>query len=173
MRFEQIVLILAGLAIICSFFLPAFNIPGELLDRDRDLSISGYQFAQSILDNFDVIEYDGGKPLEKFVGEMWGSMNDFKDMGLAIGLMFILGLPVYFVLYGLGYMIRGLRGKQYGKGIFFTILTMGAGYLVFRLIGMDQGVSMNFFKVVDLGYWVAFGGMIVAAFSLFFEKKAK
>ena len=101
---------------------------------------------------------------------MWNSAQNFQGLALVVGLIFILSGPIWFGFHGLGYVIRGLRGKQYGRGIFFTLFFMGIGWLVFYLMGKEFEESMGFFQLVGPGFWVAFGGMLVAAFSLLFER---
>lgn len=176
MRFEQFILILAALAIFAGFFLPTVSLPGELVDKGGEtISVSGWNLAQSALDQLDVMPQgsEDGTALQAFLEDQWQQMEDFQGMGIIVGFLFVLCLPVFFVLHAVGYLFRGLAGKQYGRGIFFALLTMGLAWVAFRLMGNMVGTPLNFFRTADLGYWLGFGGMIGAAFSLFFESKSR
>ena len=114
------------------------------------------------------------------MGELWSNTADGKDLALVVGFILVMSGPLYFLSYSIGYLIRGLRGKQYQRGIFFTIVYIGVAWLVFyllgqqnsgKLFGLETGIPFNFFKMAGIGCWLAIGSMVAAAFSLFFAKK--
>lgn len=181
MKLDRIVLVLAGLGGIAAFFLPFFHFKASVLGLNvADFNMSGFDYVAALLNNFDVISYPEGKKILRFVGELWSNTSDGQDLALMIGFLLILSGPIYFLTYSLGYVIQGIRGKQYQKGIFFTIIYVGVAWLVFylmgqqnsgQLFGLETGIPFNFFKMAGIGCWVAIGSMLAAAFSLFFAKK--
>ncbi len=171
MKFEQIVLTLSGIAILAALFLPYIELSASITGEEQALQLTGVGFVQALLDQFGVISHDGGEALMDIVAEKWGQAEDFRGLGLVIGLLLVLAGPVWFGLYALGYILRGLQGKQYGRGIFFAMVFLGFSWLIFWLWGNATGISLNFFHQALWGFWIGFGGMILAALSLFFEKK--
>lgn len=172
MRFEQIALLLGGLAIIGACFLPFIELSGEMLGPGANSTkVSGMSVVQAILDKTGVQSYSEGQDLMNFFQSKWSDPNtSIQQKGLLGGIWIILFGPLFFALHALGYIFKGLRGKQYSRGIFFTLLFVGLGWLIFWLFGKEDGQSYNFFSTVQTGFWVAIGGMLLAAFSLFFEK---
>jgi len=171
MKLEQIILTISGIAILAALFLPFIALPASMTGEEQSLQLTGLGFVQTLLDQFDLTSYDDGEALMGMVSEKWEQAEDFRGLGLVIGLLLVLAGPVWFGLHALGYILRGLRGKQYGRGIFFAILFLVFSWLVFWLWGNATGIALNFFNQALMGFWIGFGGMILAAFSLFFEKK--
>lgn len=171
MKIEKVVLLIGGLACIAGFFLPYLSMGNQ--------SISGFGETMTVLDYFDLVEYKNGDwALELFTNNL-ESIADVQGYGLLAMLAIVLLGPLIFALYGLSYVIKALAKKQYSRGVFVNLLFMGFAWLTFYLLqehnsvnvlGMDLGAKLNFFKMAGLGYWVAFSGMMVAAFSLFFGK---
>jgi hypothetical protein len=164
---ERLMLILSGLIGIGSFFLPYFFFKGLL----TDFGISGYNLVEAGLSVTDVMASDGGKKLWDAITLLWENTASFKDMMAFAAILLILLTPVYFGFHFLAYLIRGLFGRHYKRGIFFALIHMGLCWLVLYLIGKDNGADLNFFRMAGVGYWIGFGAMILAAFSSFFEKE--
>ncbi len=171
MKIEKVVLLIGGLACIAGFFLPYLNFGGQ--------SISGFGETMTILDYFNLVEYQNGEwALELFSNNL-DTIAGIQGYGLLIMLAIVLVGPLFFTIYGLSYIIKALAGKQYKRGVFVNLLFMGFAWLTFFLfqeqnsvnvLGMDLGANLNFFKMAGIGYWVMFSGMMIAAFSLFFGK---
>lgn len=171
MKLEKVVLLIGGLACVAGFFLPYLTLAGQ--------SVSGYGETMTLLDYFDVVEYKNGEwAIDLFTNNL-DNLGGVKEYGVTAMIAIVLLGPFIFALYGLSYIIKALARKQYKRGVFVNLLFMGFAWLTFFLIqeqstvsvlGMDIGAKLNFFKMAGLGYWVAFSGMMVAAFSLFFGK---
>ncbi|MFK7971595.1 MAG: hypothetical protein AB8F95_14615 [Bacteroidia bacterium] len=163
MTLERLVLILGGLLCIGGFFLPYIDVSLATVSG-FDMTMAGVEAAQ------DMDAPPG--PVMRTLGEEWAAAENFADLGKIFGaIIFVLG-PFFFAIYGLSYLFKGLTGKAYKRGIFFTILfTLGA-WIFFYFVGPELGMlwGKNVFKLVGLGFWLSFAGMWVAAFSLFFSK---
>lgn len=171
MKPEKAILLLGGIACIGAFFLPYLHFGNQ--------SVSGYSLLMSTLDYFDLVDYKNADWAIDLFGKMFGQIAGPKGYGLLAMLVVVLLGPLMFALFGLTYAIKALAKKQYKRGIFINLLYMGFAWLTFYLIqeqntisvlGMDIGAKLNFFKMAGIGYWTAFAGMMVAAFSLFFGK---
>lgn len=172
MNLERIVLTLSGLAIVAAFFLPYMHIRLEVAEGVSigEVTVSGLSIVQTGLDAAGVLPDASAKTLVDFLGKAWNGTENMQEIGLVTGLMFVMAGPFIFLLYSLGYLFRGLAGRQYKRGIFFTIAYTGIAWLVCWLLGRELEMSLNFFRMAGLGFWLAFGGMFAAAFSLFFAK---
>ncbi len=170
MRLEQIILTLAGIAIIAALFLPYLTLQ---VAGQEVMTISGVSIAQSGLEKAEVIADLPGDSLVDFLWDTFNETTTTKERMSVIGLIFICLGPIIFALYALGYIFRGLRGKQYKRGIFFTLLFTAAAWLIFKFLGAQLGTEFSFFSMAGPGFWVAFGGMLAAAFSVFFERGAR
>ncbi|MDP5170702.1 MAG: hypothetical protein NWR72_10690 [Bacteroidia bacterium] len=171
MKLEKIVLLIGGLACVGAFFLPFITVASQ--------PISGYTEVMTTLDYFDVVEYKNSEWAIDLFKNGFGNFADLKGYGLLAMLVVVLLGPLIFGLYGLSYIIKALAKRQYKRGVFVNLLFMGFAWLTFYLIqeqntvnvlGMEIGATLNFFKMAGIGYWLAFGGMMAAAFSLFFGK---
>ncbi|RMG29465.1 MAG: hypothetical protein D6730_03915 [Bacteroidetes bacterium] len=162
---ERTLLSISGLAGIAAFFLPFFR-AGRFFS---DIALSGFSFVQAGLDAGGVGAYPAQKQAFMTFLESWQQASMLGMLKYA-ALAFVWLGPVFFVLYSLGHFFRGLAGRHYKRGIFFALLYMGAGYLVFRFLGPEMGLEYGFFDAVGPGFWVGFTAIIVAAFSAFFEK---
>ncbi|MEL6673974.1 MAG: hypothetical protein AAFR61_17355 [Bacteroidota bacterium] len=176
MKLDRIFLILSGLLCVAAAFFPFFH-SSYLLDGH--MSPSGYNYVMATLGQFGVVSFEQGTSLPDMIWNLFNSASQPMDYLMLAGLGLVLAGPVIFALYGLGYILRGLRGKQYRNGIFFAILFLGLSWatlyflspeMVSTLFGGDRDTPINFFGLAGLGYWMGFGGMIAAAFSLFFAK---
>ncbi|MEM6631290.1 MAG: hypothetical protein AAF694_16525 [Bacteroidota bacterium] len=173
MKLERIVLLLGGLTILGSFILPYFELDSSLTTGDSSLTLTGVDIFQTILNQFGAMDFPGGVPLIEFAAEKWNTAEGFEGLGLVAGLLAVMGIPLWFGSHALGYIFRALRGRQYSHGIFFSLLFLGFAWLMFYLWGGALGTSLNFFHMARIGFWVGFGGMLLAAFSLFFENAAR
>lgn len=183
MKLERIVLALGGLIGIAGFFLPFLHLDTAALGLAKgEVSMSGFSNVMSLLDNFDVLVFEGDQRWLQWSSELWSAASTPIDIGKAVGLSLILSLPLFLLLYSLGHLLRGLFGGQYKRGVMLNLLFMGVAWGVFYLISMDGSYTflgeeatspLNFFKIAGPGYWMAFAGIMVAGMSLFFEKKGK
>ena len=182
MKLEHIVLALGGILGITGFFFPYLHLDtAEIGLQMGEVSMSGYSYVRCFLDNFGLYEFDGDYRWLRFSVDLWAEANDPLGLGKAIALTFIQSLPIMMLLYSLGHFFRGITGKQYKRGIIINLLLMGLAWGTFYLISMDGSYSflgetasetLNFFKIAGLGYWLSFGGILLAGLSLFFERKA-
>lgn len=179
MKLEKILLTLGGLAGITAFFLPYLTFSKSILGLEvLNASMSGYSLSRSLLDAFGILGYEGSQTAWKVLQEVMQTANGTEGYLSLAGLIFVFAGPFLFLAYSLGYFFRGLMGRQYKHGIFFTLIYAGLSWLTFYLIsttqtttqlmGLDVGVKLEFFSMAGVGFWVAVGGMLVAAFSLFF-----
>jgi hypothetical protein len=106
------------------------------------------------------------------LSEEWHAAENFGDLGKIIGAIFFILGPFFFAFYGLSYVLKALRGKSFKQGVIFTILFTAGAWAFFYFLGPELGSlwGRNFFSFVSWGFWLAFAGMWVAAFSLFFSK---
>ena len=174
MKLERIVLLFSGLVILGSSVLPYFNLGSQFTEAGTSpLELTGVEIVQTILNQFGVQSFEKGEGLINFLADKWAQAEGFEGLGLVAGLILILGAPIWFGLHALGYVFRALRGRQYSHGIFFSLLFLGFGWLIFWLWGSVLEVDTNFFYSTRIGFWVGFGGMVLAAFSLFFENSGR
>ena len=174
MKLERIVLLFSGLVILGSSLLPYFDLGSHFTESESSsLAFTGVEIVQTVLNQFDVLAFDKGEGLMNFLADKWNQAEGFEGLGLVVGLILVLGAPLWFGLHALGYVFRALRGRQYSHGIFFSLLFLGFGWLIFWLWGSVLEVDANFFYSTRIGFWVGFGGMILAAFSLFFENSSR
>ena len=141
---ERLMLILAGLATIGAGLLPflvyeakvgggnigKFELP-EL--KVAEIVYSGEVLVRTVGDVFELTTSKHGDAILEIAGEAWQAMDNWQDMALFFGVLFVLGGPLYFALFGLGYLIRGIIGKSYKRGIFFNIFYLIVSWLVFYL----------------------------------------
>jgi hypothetical protein len=180
MNLERIILTLAGAVGIAAFFFPFLRLqPDGLGEKVLDIPVSGYSYTLTALDAAEVYDYPEGKHLLEVVGELFQNSEKLENKALWAGVMLVLTGPIFFVLFSLGHFIRGLAGKPYKRGIFFALLFTGFAWLIFFLLsgksnvevlGHEIGLQFNFFKMAGLGFWMAAGSVLAAAFSLFFSK---
>lgn len=192
MKLEQFVLTLGGIAIVVAFFLPYLTlnlnptawdgitqteikldddhkIKIEGIDAlDRKVAISGLSMTETALRKADLIEEGIDTGWMDWIWNAWTENATSNSQMKVAGLAFVLLGPFIFLLYALGYLFKGITGKQYKRGVFSTLLFLGASWAIFRFL-----LGFNFFDMAGLGFWVAFGGMLTAAFSLFFERGKK
>lgn len=189
MKLEQFVLTLGGIAIIVAFFLPYLTlnlnpiawdgVKTEIKLNDeksikidgldglnREVQVSGYSMTQTALNKADVIQEGIDNGWMDWIWNAWKENASGNAQLKVAGLAFVLAGPFIFLFYALFYVIKGLAGRQYKRGVFFTLLFLGASWAIFKYL-----LGFNFFEMAGLGFWVAFGGMLAAAFSLFFERK--
>jgi hypothetical protein len=170
-------LIVGALMGMGAFFLPYLS----LNYTAGEFSVSGLKYVQMILEKF--MDLGAGKEDIALSGTISAvfyeigikpliSASAFSTKLAAVGFFAVLLGPFYFFLFSLGYLWRGIMGKQYQRGIIFNILFLVASWAVFYFLGKETKVfSINFFWYADFGYWLAFIGMFVAAFSDFFWKE--
>ncbi len=172
MKLEKIILFLGGAACIGAFFLPYLTFP-------PNLTVSGYSETMLILDYLDVVEDKKADILVDSFSTFYESFAGPKGKGILTMLVVVLLGPFFFAIFGLSYVIKALFGKQYKRGIFLNLLFMGFAWvtiyminqeMTFNVLGLEVGTNLQFFRMAGLGYWLGFGGMILAAFSLFFGK---
>ena len=102
MKPGRLILILAGLLGIMAFFLPFMTFEKSILGVEVvNKSMSGYTALRTMLDNWGLYDYDGGKVLTELLGDFWNEANSGKDYLLAMGLTFALLGPIIFVFYAL------------------------------------------------------------------------
>ncbi|GAB4422556.1 MAG: hypothetical protein OHK0039_38650 [Bacteroidia bacterium] len=180
MKLEQTILTLAGVAGIAAAFLPFVHYEPQMLGVQLgETQVSGYTFVRALLDEFGVLPFEEGRVAMEAFQQGWSHAGGIKGYAQLSGLVLILAAPLIFVLYSIGYVVRGLAGKQYKRGIWFNLVFPGLAWAILYWISKDHsvtilnqeiGLKLNFFSMAGLGYWVAFGAMMAAAFSLFFEK---
>lgn len=170
-------LIVGALLGIGAFFLPYLSLDYGI----GKFSVSGLKYTQMVLENF--ADLGAGKEdialsdkIYSVFYEMgvkpWVSQSSLSTKLGGIGFFAVLMGPFYFFLFSLGYLWRGIMGKQYKRGIIFNILFLIFSWAIFYFIGKENKVfNINFFWFADFGYWLAFVGMFVAAFSDFFWKE--
>ncbi len=177
MKLEKIVLILSGFAIIAAFFLPYLTLEVKptilgqeipLENAQAQIQVSGFSMTQTVLNKTDVIKEGVDNGWADWLWNSWKENASENAQLKVAGLLFLLAGPFIFLIYALGYIIRGLAGKQYKHGVFTNLLYLAASWAICKFL-----LDLNFFSMAGLGYWVAFGGMMAAAFSLFFERGVK
>lgn len=174
MNLERILLFLAGAALIAASFLPFFVIDINILQiKISQLVLNTDQYVRTGLDAFDVIEHDGASKLIKALGDAWQNTAEWQDYVALGGLVAVLLGPIYYLLYGIGYVFRALAGKQFKRGIFFNLIYLGASFGILYWISTNNYLNLNFgfFDIANVGFWVSFGAIWVAGFSLLFAKK--
>jgi len=182
MRVEQIILLLAGLLILGSFFLPflSYDVPGV-----GQTTLSGYTLTRTLLDEADVLEYEDKKLTSEMFQKLFEEAGNWKDYLAIGGMAFVFLGPIFYLLFGLGYAFRAFIGKSYKRGIWFNFLFLGLAWLAFWWTGQvltekvsfvkkffDTEISLSFFEVAGLGFWLSFAAIIIAGFSLIFEKQS-
>lgn len=176
MKLDRIFLLLAAFAGLGSLFLPFFNNDYLL---DQKMQVSAYNYGQVIADATGAIPYEESNGFWNSTWNLTKSIQEPLDYATVGGVFLVLALPVIFLLFFLGYIIKALRGKQYANGIFLTLLSLGIAWASFHflsptsaqaLFGTEIETPLNFFSIAGTGFWLAFGSMVAAAFSLFFSK---
>lgn len=181
MKFSQrSFLLLGGLMCIAAFFLPYFNINYGL----GKYQVSGLYYVQTAIEYFQPsdanptgitkVEDKAYDMMYDTVLKAWDKKSTVKLKGMLIAGIIVAMGPFYFLLFGLGYLFRGVLGKVYKRGMIFNILFLGLSYAVFYFINKEVAipfVSFSFFSIASFGYWIAFAGMFVAAFSDFLGKE--
>jgi hypothetical protein len=183
MKAGRVMLIFAGLIGILAFFLPYMTFEKSVLGVEVvNKSMTGYTALRTYLDQLGVLEYDKGKVLTELVLDYWNSANSGKDYLLFMGLVFTFAGPIIFMVYSVSYLIKGLIGQRYKRGFFFTVIYVAAAWATFMfltqdtttvLFGKDIGVKFEFLKMVNGGFWLTIGSMVLAGVSYFFDKPAK
>lgn len=175
MKFPQRALLLLG-AILCigAFFLPYMSIDyivGKAVFGGYNFIDYGLSYSQAstgsptMVDKVEDFGYDFF--VEKII-EPWIAKGTPADKALLLGLFFVIIGPIFYLLFGLGYLWRGIVGKPFKRGIIFNLLYFGFSWLIlFFISGKLKPLSLDFFYVADFGYWLAFAGVFVAAFSDF------
>lgn len=181
MKLEQSLLVAAGIGCIAAFFLPFFTVETQVFGlKLAESSISGYRLTRAALDYAELLPYDSGQVAFTALVEAWQQTSQPKQLAQLAGISFLLLGPLLYLLYGLGYLFRGLTGRQYQRGIWFNFLFMGLGWSLLywisqdysaKLLGQEVGLSLSFFSLASFGYWIAFASVLVAAFSLIFEPR--
>lgn len=170
-------LIVAALMGISAFFLPYLSLDFGL----GQFSVGGMNYIQLIIDAYtDTQASETSSPLANKIYEgiyqiaikPWLHESSTGQKLSAVGLVFVLLGPFYFLLFSLGYLYRGIMGKRYKRGIIFNLLFLLFSWAIFYFIGKENKMfDINFFWYADFGYWIAFVAMFVAAFSDFFWKE--
>lgn len=179
MKFPQRALLFLG-AVLCigAFFLPYMTIDYVV----GKASFGGYNFIdyglsyfqassgdKSMMDKVEDFGYDFF--IEKVI-EPWISKGTPADQGLVFGLFLVLIGPFFYLLLGLGYLYRSVAGKPFKRGIFFNLLYFGFSWLIlFFISNKIKPISIDFFHIASFGYWIAFAGVFIAAFSDFAGKE--
>jgi hypothetical protein len=184
MRLEQIMLVVAGLMGIGAFFLPFLQFEQSFLGlKLLDLSLSGWSYTQAWLDYFGLYQSKVGAEVIRTLIQLWESASELKGKAQLAGIFFVMTGPVIYLLYSLGYLIRGLLGRSFKRGILFNLLFMPLAWGLMYWLSQDHstslfddklkiGLDLNFFSLAGPGYWLAFAAVFVAGFSLLFERKA-
>ena len=183
MKTGRVMLIFAGLIGILAFFLPYLTFEKSILGVEVvNKSMSGYTELLTLLDRLGIYEYGKGIVLTELINDFWQSANSGRDYLLFAGLMFTLAGPMIFAIYSINYIIRGIMGKPYNNGFFFTVIYVVIAWLSFMFLTQDSptvvfgkeiGVKFEFLKMVSVGFWLTVGSMFLAAISYFFEKTPK
>ena len=174
-------LIVAGLMGLGAFFLPHLHFEQSFLGVQLvETTFTGYNFVLGWLDYFDLYQSEAGSRVIEVLTRLWENATEMKAKAQIAGILFVLAAPLIYALYSLGYLIRGLIGKSFKRGIWFNLLFLPAAWgLLYwisqdystQILGREVGLQLNFFNMAGIGYWLAFAAVFVAGFSLLFEKK--
>ena len=175
-------LILAGLMGLGAFFLPYLHFEQSFLGVTLiETTFTGYNFVLGWLDYFDLYQSEAGSQMLDALTRLWENATEMKAKAQIGGIIFVLAAPLIYALYSIGYLVRGLIGKSFKRGIWFNLLFLPAAWALFywisqdystEILGREVGLKLNFFSMAGIGYWLAFAGVFVAGFSLLFEKKS-
>lgn len=165
MKAERIILTIAGATGIAGFFMSFFKIKKFILE----LSLSGYTYVKAGLDMAGIEKHPIAREFVLGIKNLIMNADQFDEKLKLIGLAFILLGPIFFVLHSIGHFVRGMMGKQYKRGIFFALAYMGGAWAFLKYYGNEVNMNINFFELTDIGFWISFTAIIVAAFSVFFE----
>ncbi|MEO0897071.1 MAG: hypothetical protein AAFY71_11775 [Bacteroidota bacterium] len=185
MRLEQILLLLAGLVLVACFFLTFLNWEPKLMGmKVGETQYSGYAMTRTLLDEAEILEYEDTKLTSNMITELVEEANTWQDYSAIAGIVFVLLGPLFYLLLGLGYIVRAFRGKSYKRGIWFNLIFLGAGWGAFwwasKVVtdkaafvknALNTSIDVSFFEVASIGFWLAFAAVFVAGFSLIFEKQ--
>lgn len=188
MRIEQIMLFLAGALIVGGFFLPFLTYELPVVGETQ---LSGYSITRTILDEAGVVDYEDKKLTSEFFKDLMTKNTTWKEYLSIFGMIFVMFGPFFYLLFGLGYLIKGLIGRSYKRGIWFNFIFLGIGWATFwwtsqlftekaeRAISkvkvlkglFNPEVKVSFFEAAGIGFWLCFAAIFVAGFSLIFEKQ--
>ena len=180
MRIEQVLLLFAGLLIVAAFFLPflQYEFPGI-----GKTELSGYTLTRTIVDEAGGPEYEHKKLTVEFFQEMFKREATWKEYLSLAGMAFVMLGPFFYLLLGLGYVVKGFIGRSYKRGIWFNFLFVGLAWAAFWWTGQvltdkvsfikdifNKEIQVSFFEAAGMGFWICFGAVILAGLSLIFEK---
>lgn len=178
MNLERLMLILAGLAIIAACFLPFYLLELNVFDITLSkLTLNTEQYVRAGLDAAQIGEGGEGNgsagKLIDILGQELKNAAKWQDYAALAGIVFVLLGPIFYLLYGLGYLFRGLAGKQFKHGIFFNILYPIASFGILYWISTNNllNLDVGFLNIANVGFWISFAAIWVAGFSLLFAKK--
>lgn len=172
MKTQHIILLVAGILGILAFFFPFLRfMEARIFDIHLlSIKISGWQYVEALLDQFDLVDSRRGRKLTTFLTDMWENSESFSEMLSFIVVLYILMGPVIFLFHGLGYTMRALAGASYKSGIIFLLTYTFIAWLAFHYTGKNYHIRLNFFDKADWGYWLGCISILLAAISTLFKR---
>lgn len=170
MKFDRILLLIAGIVGITAFFLPFIQLVKIAF---LDVNISGLTLVQAILDGLDVGEFKRGEKIFTFVQDWWISNQGVLDWASFAGFLFVLLGPFFFLFFSLSYLIKGIRGKgSYRRGLVFLLAYSLIAFVGIYFGGQEYKINLNFFNRAGLGFWLSAGAIGLAWISRFLKPKS-
>ncbi len=157
----------AGILGVVAFFLPFFKL---LNVGFVDVNISGSSLMGAAAEAFDIGNFKGGKRLYKLLLDQWQSNQDIIDYAGYFGFVYVLLGPVYFLLFSLGYLFKGINGRgSYRTGLVFLLIYTVIAAIGLYASGQYYNITLNFFNRAGLGYWLGAGAILLAWLSKFLK----
>jgi hypothetical protein len=169
MKLDRILLLIAGILGITAFFLPFMHLVklGFI-----DVNLSGANLFQALLEAFELGEFRKGEKIYQFLADYALSNEGLIDWAGFAGLLFVLLGPLYFLVFGITYLIKGLRGiRGYQRGLVFLLLYTLIAFVGIYFGGQYYKLKINFFNRAGLGYWLAAGGIVLAFLSQYLKPR--
>lgn len=172
MKTQHILLLVAGILGVLAFFFPYLRLmEAKIFDIHLlTIKMSGWQYVEALLDHFDIIDSKRGRKLASFIVDMWQNSESFSEVLSFLVVIYVLIGPIIFLMYGLGYVMRGLAGASYKNGIIFLLTYTFIAWLAFHYTGKHYHIRLNFFQKADWGYWLGCISIVLAAISTLFKR---
>lgn len=175
---QRLMLLIGGLLCVGAFFLPFLSLDYGV----GKFHVSGLYYVQSGVDYLQptpkeqsLIAQTETKVYDFVYERLEKAYKNKSSLELNLYLLcigFVLLGPIFYALLGLGYLYRAAAGKSFQRGIIFNLLFLVFAAVIFYLFDKEVPLlNLGFFKLANVGYWVAFVGVFVAAFSDFFGKE--
>ncbi len=169
MKFDRILLIVAGILGIAAFFFPFISL---LKVGFLDVNISGLNLFEAGLQGLKIGDFKMGGKIFQFLSDLWVGNEDLIDWGGFVGLLFVLLGPVYFLAFSISYLIKGLKVTgRYRRGLSFLIIYSIIAFAGIYFSGQYYHIKLNFFNRAGLGYWLSAAAILLAWLSRFLKPK--